>query len=230
MTDIERQPDAEGEYQEHLERSATVWDRWSDWYSMSEQDFEPIREDLIEHLGLERGDRVLEIGCGPGVNFAPVLDKIGDEGQLVAIDYSPEMIAKANARVDENGWENVDIRRADATTADLGTGYDAALATLSMSVMPDVERTVRNVHDALIRDAPLGILDLQGFQSGPLRLGNPLLRRFLRWYANWNVDGDVRAAVDDVFGGYELLETHMLGTVYTLTARRTIRQSTDSCL
>ena len=189
---------------------------------MSEQDFEPIREDLIGHLGLELGDRVLEIGCGPGVNFEPVLDAIGDEGQLVAIDYSSEMIAKAKARVRDNGWDNVKIRRADATTADLGTGYDAAFATLSMSVMPDIERTVRNVHGALTQGAPVGILDLQGFQSGPLRLGNPLLRRFLRWYANWNIDGDARAAVEDVFGEYELLGTYILGTVYTLKATRTV--------
>ena len=220
MADVDRRPEAEAEYRDHLERSATVWDRWSDWYGMSERDFEPIREELLAHLTLQPGDRVLDLGCGPGVNFVPIREAIGDEGRLVAVDYSQEMVAKAEARVADNGWENVTVERADATTADLGGPYDAAVATLSLSVMPDVERAVENVHGALEPGGSLVVLDLQPFQSGRRQAFNPLLRRFLEWYANWNPDGDVRGAIDDVFGGYELLGEELLGTAYTLEATR----------
>lgn len=220
MTDIERRPDAESEYEDHLQRSETVWNRWSDWYGLSERDFEPLREELIAGLGLEESDSVLDIGCGPGVNFGPIRSAIGDSGRLVAVDYSPEMVAKAEERVAANGWENVDVVRADATTADLGGPHDAAIATLSLSVMPDVDRTVRNVHSALEPGGQFGVLDLQQFQSGPKRVCNPLLGRFLRWYANWNPEGDARRTVADVFGGCERLEARMLGAVYTLRATR----------
>lgn len=223
MTDIERRPEAETRYRDHLRRSETVWDRWSDWYRLSERDFEPIRAELLAQLGLEDGDRVLEVGCGPGVNFAPIRDAIGEGGRLVAVDYSQEMVVKARERVTANGWENVEVVRADATTADLGGRYDAAVATLSLSVMPDVERVVRNVHSALEPGAPLGVLDLREFQSGPLRAFNPLLRGFLRWYANWNATDDVRTAIEEVFGGYERLGTYMRGTAYTLKAVRSSR-------
>ena len=220
MTGIDRRPDAESEYRDHLQRSESVWNRWSDWYGMSEQDFEPLREALIAHLDLQPGDEVLDIGCGPGVNFAPIREAIGEDGRLVAVDYSPEMVSKAEARVAEHGWENVTVERADATTADLGGPYDATVATLSLSVMPDVDRAVENVHAALEPGDSLGVLDLQPFQSGPARVCNPLLRRFLRWYANWNPEGDVRAAVESTFGGYDLLGEELLGTAYTLEATR----------
>ena len=220
MTDVERRPEAETTYRDHLQRSETVWNRWSNWYRMSEQDFEPIRNELLAELGIEAGDRVLEIGCGPGVNFEAIREAVGERGSLVAIDYSPAMVEKATARVERHGWENVAVVRADATTADLGGPYDAAIATLALSVMPDVKRVVRNVNDVLEPGAPLGVLDIGAFQSGSRRALNPLLRWFLRWYANWNPNDDVRQAVDDVFGGYELLDTHMLGTVYTLVATR----------
>jgi ubiquinone/menaquinone biosynthesis C-methylase UbiE len=221
MTDVDRRQDAEAEYADHLKRSRTVWDRWSDWYSMSESDFEPAREALVDDLGLEPGDTVLDVGCGPGVNFEPIREAVGEDGRIVAVDYSPEMVEKAQLRVQRHGWENVAVHRADATTADLGGPYDAAVATLALSVMPDVERAVRNIHSVLEVGGSLAVLDLQAFQSGPARVFNPLLRWFLGWYANWNPDGDVRAAVESVFGAYELRDEFMAGTAYALTATRT---------
>lgn len=221
MTDVDRHSDAETEYDAHLQRSETVWDRWSDWYRMSEQDFEPIRNDIITHLDLEEGDRVLEIGCGPGVNFGAIRNAIGESGSLVAIDYSPAMIEKARERIEKHGWENVTVVRADATTADLDGPYDAAIATLALSIMPNVERAVRNVHSALKPDASLGVLDLQAIQSGPFRVCNPFLKWFLRWYANWNPNENPRLIIKEVFGDVELLETRMRGTIFALKATRT---------
>ena len=130
------------------------------------------------------------------------------------------MIAKANARIASNGWENVDVVRADATTAELGGPYDAAIATLALGVMPDIERAVRNIHSALGPGAPLGVLDIRRFQSGLRRVVNPLLGSILTWYANWNPDEDVPAAIDSVFGDYDQFQTYMLGMVYTLEATR----------
>jgi demethylmenaquinone methyltransferase/2-methoxy-6-polyprenyl-1,4-benzoquinol methylase len=220
VTGVDRRPEAETEYGTHLQRSETVWNRWSDWYRMSERDFEPIRDEMIGQLGLDEGDRVLEIGCGPGVNFDAIREAIGESGHLVAIDYSPAMVEKATERVEEHGWKNIEVVRADATTSDLDGPYDAAIATLALSVMPDVERAVRNVHSTLKPGAPLGVLDLQEFQSGLLVVFNRLLKWFFRWYANWNPNENVRLVVDDVFDGVELLDTHMLGIVYTLKATR----------
>ncbi|WP_224270674.1 class I SAM-dependent methyltransferase [Haloprofundus salinisoli] len=156
-----------------------------------------------------------------GVNFGTIREAIGERGSLIAIDYSPEMIEKAEERVENHGWENIKVFRADATTADLDGPYDAAITTLALSVMPDVERAVRNVHSALKPGASLGVLEIQEFQTGPLRVFNPLLKRFLRWYANWNPNENVRLVIDDVFEEVEPLDTFMLGTVHTMIASRT---------
>lgn len=208
------------QYEAHLERSRTVWDRWSNWYTMSEQDFEPMREAAIDRLELQSGDRVLEIGCGPGVNFERVRRDIGADGELVAVDYSPEMVARARERIDAHGWENVSVRCADATTTAFDEPFDAALATLSLSVMPDVRRATETVYQALEPDVTFVVIDLQTIPDGPARVLNPLLWRFLRWYANWNPDDDVRDALEFVFEDCEVVDTAMADIAYTAVCEK----------
>ncbi|QLK27159.1 methyltransferase domain-containing protein [Natrinema zhouii] len=204
----------------HLERSRTVWDRWSDWYEMSERDLEPMREAAIDRLDLRPGDRVLEIGCGPGVNFERIRHEIGPAGELVAVDYSPEMVEKARERVETHGWENVEVRRADATTAEFDEPFDGALATLSLSVMPDIRRATQTVSQSLVPDGTFVVFDIGTIPDGPARVLNPLIRRFLRWYANWNPDGDVVASLEAVFDNCTIVDTYMADTTYTVVCEK----------
>ena len=216
------------DHEAHLERSRRVWDRWSDWYAMSERDFEPIREAAIDRLDLDPGDRVLDVGCGPGVNLARLRNDVGESGRVVAVDYSPEMVAKASARVEQNGWENVAVHRADATTVDFDEPFDAAIATLSMSVMPDVRATTANVHRLLEPDAPFVVVDLGPTPNWPVRLLNPLIWRFFRWYANWSPNGDVLESLETVFADCDLLERHLAGVVYTARCRTAASTGADA--
>ncbi|QLG48979.1 class I SAM-dependent methyltransferase [Natrinema halophilum] len=202
------------EHEDHLERSRAVWDRWSDHYGMSEKDFEPIRERAIDQLALEPGDRVLDVGCGPGVNFERIRNEIGADGELVGVDYSPGMLENARTRIEKHGWKNVRVRRADATTAEFDAPFDAALATLSLSVMPDVRRATETVHRSLVPGARFAVVDVRPVPSGPARVLNPLIWRFFRWYANWNPDGDVMDSIDAVFDDFEIVDTAFAGTAY----------------
>lgn len=218
MTDERSGPTPD--HEAHLDRNRRVWDRWSDHYALSESDFQPMREAAMARLGLRPGDRVLDIGCGPGVNVEFLRERVGPSGEVVAVDYSPKMVEKARARVAENGWENVTVVRADATTADLGDGFDAAVATLSLSVMPDPRLAVENVHASLDPGATVAVFDVGTIPDGPLRVLNPVLSRALRLVANWNPDGDVEGAIRDVFDRVEPIERQFAGTTFTAIAHR----------
>jgi len=132
------------EHRAHLERSERVWNRWGDYYGKSEEDFGPLLDDAVTRLGVGRGDAVVEVGCGPGVNFERIRERVGPAGSIDAVDYSSEMVDRARERVREHGWDSVEVVQADASRLSLDSGrFDAAFASLSTSVVPDPEAAAR---------------------------------------------------------------------------------------
>ncbi len=51
----------------------------------------------IAALHLSPGARVLDVGCGTGLNLAPVLSRIGPAGRVLGVDRSDAMLAQARA-------------------------------------------------------------------------------------------------------------------------------------
>ncbi|MGZ0748201.1 class I SAM-dependent methyltransferase [Haloparvum sp. AD34] len=74
-----------------------------------------LREALAAAVGLERGDVVVELGCGTGANFPVLRERVGREGAVVGVDVSSGVLRRARDRVDREGWENVHVVRGDAT-------------------------------------------------------------------------------------------------------------------
>ena len=104
-----------------------------------------LRREAIRALHLQPGQAVLEIACGTGRNFPLVMEQIGPTGTLVGVDYTPAMLAKAQARVQRHGWQNVQLVRSDAARLALGRQFDAALCTLAMSVIPDYQGALQRM-------------------------------------------------------------------------------------
>jgi ubiquinone/menaquinone biosynthesis C-methylase UbiE len=89
--------------------------------------FQHWRELLVKKLAVEPGDTVLDIGCGTGLCFRGLQQKIGPSGSIVGIDASPDMLDIAAARVTDNHWRNVHLIAAPIDQADIQATADAAL-------------------------------------------------------------------------------------------------------
>jgi ubiquinone/menaquinone biosynthesis C-methylase UbiE len=89
--------------------------------------FEPIRTDAVAALELRHGQTVLDVGCGTGLSFGLLHDRVGPAGRIVGIEQSPEMMAQARARVRENHWHHIDLLCAPAASAHVRGHADAAL-------------------------------------------------------------------------------------------------------
>lgn len=215
------------EHRTQSERSQRKWDFWSSretFWDFYEQDTLDYRKEAVSQLGLEQGDAVLDVGCGPGANFDLLRDAVGPEGHVLGVDYSPGMIERANERIEANDWTNVEIVRADATRPSLDAErFDGALATTAVSSTPDVRGTVENVRDALRPGARFAVYEIRVVPSGPGRVLNPLIRRIYRTFGNWNSEEDVLERLGNAFEEVAVVETFALGTNYVAVASKASR-------
>jgi ubiquinone/menaquinone biosynthesis C-methylase UbiE len=74
-----------------------------DWANLEGMLYADARTRAIEMLELRPGARVLDVACGTGANFALIEQRIGPSGELVGIDLTPQMLARARIRVLRNG-------------------------------------------------------------------------------------------------------------------------------
>jgi len=69
--------------------------------------------------GLEPGQVVLEVGCGPGFYTVPAAGIIGKEGHLYSLDINPAAVERVKRKVKEKGVTNVEVVHADAVRTGL---------------------------------------------------------------------------------------------------------------
>lgn len=101
--------------------------------------FEPVRNEAIAWLAPRTGDTVLDVGCGTGLSFEGLQERIGPSGRIVAFDPSPDMLDIARERVERHGWSNVELLEAGASEAPLAGRADAALFHFTHDVLRDPE-------------------------------------------------------------------------------------------
>jgi len=87
-------------------------------YDRATRHIDDVRHKAIAALNLQPGDTVLDVGCGTGFCFAPVMAAIGTRGFLLAFDQSADLLAIARQRVDAAGWKNVMTLQSAAETVD----------------------------------------------------------------------------------------------------------------
>ena len=78
--------------QEYFDQLAPTWDK----------ELTPERlkclGNIVKELGIKPGYHVLDIGSGTGVLLPFLIAELGDEGKIVALDFSAEMLVQAQAK------------------------------------------------------------------------------------------------------------------------------------
>ena len=135
----------------------------------------------VQALGLRRGASVIDIACGTGLNFPLIEELIGPHGRIVGVDLTDAMLARAQNRIETNGWSNISLVQADAADFDFPTEVDAILSTYALSQVPECAEVIAHGAAALSGGGRWVVLDLRVPDSTPGwlgRLGTATVRPF----------------------------------------------------
>ena len=106
------------------------------------------RRHVRDALSAIAGERILDIGCGPGFYVRELLDEVGPHGSVMGVDASPDMLGLARQRCEGHG--NVTFRDGNATALPVDDGdFDAALCVQVMEYVPDPPAALAEIHRAL---------------------------------------------------------------------------------
>lgn len=129
-------------------------------------------DEWLAGLRLKAGDRVLEIGAGPGyVSFA-LADRVGPSGLVYAVDRSPDALAHLARLQGERGIRQIERIAADATAIEpTSVQAGSALITMVLHHADDPLSILRNVAKCLPPGAPVVIGEFH--PDGPCSSGPP---------------------------------------------------------
>lgn len=84
------------------------------------------RGQVLKALALRKGERVLDIGSGPGLLTYDMAASVGRDGHVCGIDISEDMLTMSRKRCADQPW--TEFRRADATNLPYpDASFDAAV-------------------------------------------------------------------------------------------------------
>src|SRR5574341_610178 len=129
---------------------------------------ETWRKEAIKRLTLERGDLVVDVGCGTGLNFALLQAAIGPEGRIIGVDLTDAMLNQARQRAAEHGWKNVELVQSDAAQYEFPTQVDGIISTFALTFVPDCVAVIQNGCRALAPGRQWVVLDMAWPAGWPL--------------------------------------------------------------
>jgi SAM-dependent methyltransferase len=135
----------------------------------------PVRQKAVELLDLEVGDRVLDVGCGPGGSFPYLVHAVGQSGQVVGVEISPEISINARRRIAKNGWRNVQVIEAAARDVHLTGLFDGLLMFAAADVYAS-EEALENIFPHLRENARVAAFEAKLSSKGLGSILNPFLR------------------------------------------------------
>jgi ubiquinone/menaquinone biosynthesis C-methylase UbiE len=154
--------------------SADAYDRYMGRYSVL------LSPQLADLAGVRDGQRVLDVGCGPGALTAELVQRVGPAA-LAAVDPSEPFVAAARER-----HPHVDVQRAAAERLPFADdAFDAALAQLVVHFMSDPSAGVAEMRRVT---RPDGVVAACVWDHGG---GRGPLSTF------WEVVGELDPAVED---------------------------------
>jgi arsenite methyltransferase len=99
---------------------------------------------------VNRGEAVLDIGCGAGVDALVAAIMVGSEARVTGIDLIPEMLKRARTNLEKTSLKNVTFQEGSAEQLPFVDGiFDVVISNGVFNLIPDKTKALREVFRVL---------------------------------------------------------------------------------
>ncbi len=123
-------------------RKAFFEQRAETWDAHNEHDGIKLLE-LFEALDLHYGDSIVDVGTGTGILIPHILQRIGQNGKILAIDYAKNMIEQASEKFPPKDYPNVEFLAEDYLEIEPESLFDAVVCYSCFPHLADKNRFFR---------------------------------------------------------------------------------------
>jgi ubiquinone/menaquinone biosynthesis C-methylase UbiE len=135
--------------QEYFDQLAPAWDK-----ELTRERLKCL-SNIVKELDIKPGHYLLDIGSGTGVILPFLIAALGDEGRIIALDFSAEMLGQAKAK---RFQPIVDFAQADVIAIPLaGSSVDSAICNSVFPHFNDKARALKEIARVLKTNGSLVI-------------------------------------------------------------------------
>ncbi len=99
---------------------------------------------------IKEGDIVLDLGCGAGFDCFLASKRVGETGKVIGVDMTEEMINKAKAIAEKNGYKNVEFRLGEIENLPIDNdSIGVIISNCVINLVPDKEKAFQEIHRVL---------------------------------------------------------------------------------
>lgn len=202
----------------YYDKISGIYDFISNWY------YKKARSYSIKELKIERGNTILNLPCGTGVNFKYLNEYLNNSGLVIGIDLSKEMLEQAKRKTEKNKWTNIRLELKNATKIDQkwladysqyrgAISIDSIFCDLGLSILPEWQKTIDNMLSILKPNGRIVILDWYLEEPG-------LLAEFVKWVGKGEVDRPLWQYLNTKVSGFKVENFGLMGGVFVASGTK----------
>lgn len=144
-----------------------------------------------QKAGLGRGQKVIDVGAGPGFATLDLAEIVGPTGEILAAERSSRFLAIATKACADRGFQNVRFRNMDLMNDSLEvTGFDAAWCRWVACFVSSPAALVRKIADALHKGGVAIFHEYSNYGTFQFTPRRPALESFAQEVmASWRAAG-----------------------------------------
>jgi ubiquinone/menaquinone biosynthesis C-methylase UbiE len=103
----------------------------------------PLSAELLDRVGLKRGQSAIDLGCGPSGIIQLLSERVSPGGRVIGVDADPVHVTMAREFADERGLRDVEIVAADARHTGLpAASFDLVHSRTLLVTIPEPQTVV----------------------------------------------------------------------------------------